>query len=196
MKKIIYVLSVLLLLFVAACAKTAVQPQTNEQKALDENTVAKGGATVAKGCDWTADDQSSLESKYAPGATMLISKGYGTASKGGCMAFGVLAANIESDTQSVFTQIAFSRAYDGNSNPIEVADASLTDWVADNNDPREAVVASGKYTIFPYFIKVGQMKPGTDPVSGTYEFEVTTWVKLGGVNKEIGKMPVSIKVTG
>lgn len=194
MGKAVYALIAMLILMFAACAK--VEPTTSEERVLQEETTAKVGATVSKGCDWKAEDKARLEAAYAPDRPMLVVPAFGTGVKDDCVSMGVLAANIDADQRSVFTQIAFNRAYDPNSNPIEVDKALMADWVADNNDPREFIVESGKYVTFPYFIKIRDMKPGVPPVPGTYEFEITTWTKIGGVKKEIGKKPASVKVTG
>ena len=193
MKKIFYAILVTLIVLLAACANTQTA-KTNADKTLQETTTAKSGATVSKGCDWTPEAKARLEAEYVVGKTMLRIPSFAKGNMGDCVTMGVLAANLEPDQQNVFTQISFNRAYDYNGNPIETADASMVDWVADNNDPREFVVDSGKYATFPYFITVRTIKPGVDAVPGTYEFYIETWTKIGGVSKQIGKQVASVKV--
>jgi hypothetical protein len=114
---------------------------------------------------------------------------------GDTFVFGVGVQNIMNYEDIFMIKVTFNKAYDKYMNTIETDEETMNSWVKSANE--EFTLAPTDKKTVPIVLEVGNMRPGTKPITGTYVFSVETLNKEKGyyTNKDYsGKRDLSIKV--
>ena len=189
MKRII---ACMLLLFVlAGCVQ-----QTQEEEAK-EGTRETGEVQIQQTTSTTlsSDIKNAIDEQLLPGVRSVMPINYRKLSYGDTFVFGIGVQSILNYEDIFMIKVTFNKAYDRYMNSIETDEETMNGWIKSANE--EFTLNTGDKKTVPIVVEIGNMRPGTKPIAGTYVFSVETLNKEGGyyTNKEYsGKRDLSIKI--
>jgi|GEM_PF-6085183 len=190
------------LLALAACAPTAQETPAPTPAPVESTpepvAVAESEPEPAPSTDYSLADttRAKVTSNLKSTTKYYLSESFVKLAPGQHHTFGIGFTNRIEKRDNFLVSVTFNKAYDKNSNSIDVTDEQIATWLA-QNDFAITPLDINQQSIQPVVIEVTDFADGTAPAKGSYQFDVEVLYQNGlfsPTSEYSGRLPVVIQV--